>query len=515
MVPPRNRTLKQAFRSATLVAAMLYGVSAGAMTDSYATDFEADAPPASSVDAAFAAALARARPGSSPDAAVSAACAKVLSQGTAAEYEDFRFALWREGSIDAIFLPWTARFESEARAREAAPEAIGQLVSVLFNRWGVASETDENGRVTVAVIVVERRLGLAPTPRMLAPGDQVSLSLSGISTETARVVVSAPGGDTTSHDLAVSSRRGAIDIALTSGVGRYDVEVVIPESTGPLIVASFPLVVGMRFPEKYTPPVFAAEAGILPEARSAANLIALINASRKRYGLPPIAEDATLAPVAKKASASQIGQAASPLPQRLDAARAFFLGADELSGMGSSSAAIHAAWMASPTHRLVLLDNRVTHIGAGVSTIARRDKSKTLQATAIVAELVPRVDPARGAVSLLATVNARRAKAGAKPLRADPALAAAASRHAAAMAAADLADYELPSGASVFEAAKKAAPGASAIGATVGVWTALGDAAEDETLADPLMERAGIGIVQRSSAANGRGALWIVILVAR
>lgn len=509
---------------------LLFGLlllSPGAEANStYGTTLHADAAPSTnSVASAFAAALSAVRPGSGHDAAISATCARYLAENAAAvadahQYEKFRFALWSEGLVDATFLPWTARFENEARAREAAPAAATLLVSMHFNRWGIASATDEKGRVTVVVIVVDRRLALDPMPRTFRPGESATFSLHGITTATARIVLSGPTGRTATHDVPVDAQRGSVAIPLADGVGRYDVEVVLPETSGPLIAASFPLAVGIPFPEKYSPPVFPAEAEKVPEAKSAASLVARINASRARYALPPLATDATLAAVARKTSvqaktAVASAAAISPLSQRLDAGGSLFLSAEELTGNGASSAAIHAAWMGSPTHRLVLLDNRLTHIGIGVATGTLPDKTRALFATAIVAELVERIDPKHAPSTLLARVNERRVSAGAKPLRADPALTNAAARHAAAMAADDLAEYELPGGASVFDAAKKAAPGAKALGAAVGVWTGLDQAAADETLMDPAMERIGIGIVQKSSRSNGRGAIWIATIVAR
>lgn len=483
------------------------------------------------VEASVRAAIAKARGGATVDPRLALACEDYLAETRfdAADadtmgFELFRYLLLSEGIVDTEFLPWHGRFESVARASSQASSIVSSLVSVPFNRYGVASHVDAKGRVSVAVVVTQREVGLEPIAREESPNASINLRLS--AAKPVRLYLQDALG--AAAEVPVETGADAQRAVLTLGAapGRYVVEMVFSEKAGPRIVASFPLFVGSTFPERFVPTSFPPEVEKISEAESETRLVRLLNGTRTRYGLPVLTADPSLSGVARQHSAEMkkagFGRsvAGTSLPARLDAAggHLFYRDAAELIGAGSSAAAIHASLLASPAHRIALLDAHLTHLGAGLVTAGSTRATKTLYGTLVLTQIIPRVEPARAAEQILAGINARRVTAGAAPLSADPALAGVAVRHAEAMFAAQKPDYEVDvrgKHASLVANAKTAAAGAKALGAWVGVLADPGDEIDFSGVSDPAMQRAGIGLVQGDSPEFGRGSIWLVVLTAR
>ena len=130
------------------------------------------------------------------------------------------------------------------------------------------------------------------------------------------------------------------------------------------------------------PPAWAAPAPIAPAPESApapetftARVVELTNAERAAAGVAPVAGNAQLTTAAQRyaevmAATACFGHACGPRPRLGDRAGAAgdapwaFLGENVAAGQPTPERVV-AAWMASPTHRAVLLDPEFTHLGVG------------------------------------------------------------------------------------------------------------------------------------------------------
>jgi hypothetical protein len=113
-----------------------------------------------------------------------------------------------------------------------------------------------------------------------------------------------------------------------------------------------------------------------PQSAPEKTLFDLANQSRAEHHLPPLTWDPSLAKAAQAhiaIVAKQGGEALHQYPGEPDLATRganagahFSTIAENIAGSGQSAAAIHDAWMHSPTHRANLLNPQLTAIGIAV-----------------------------------------------------------------------------------------------------------------------------------------------------
>lgn len=532
----------------------------------YEQSFVAKPPtgPRRALEASIADSLRKQRPGSMEDAPLAAAAERLLeelsveskvgtSDASQADFERVRVLLWREGVADAAFLPYRGRFASKVRAQAALKGVIIELAALSFNRFGVRVREDARGVVDVAIVVAQRFVAFAPVPLRIDPVgasplvtatssaptaiEQVPSAparlLTTITTASPRkvsFVVRRPNGETAETSVgAVSTKPVPVDVELGKEPGRYDVEIVFGEASGPVIAAAFALAVAIPFDDVYRARLWEAEAGKVDAAVMEKRIGETIGERRARYGLPPQKRDGLLDRIAREHSQEMarfgFGRASAShgsLSKRLERAGVYFEDAAEVIGSGIASEAIVESLMTSPSHRLALLDGTLGDLGVGVTTVQASaakpgvaPRAATAYVTLVLAKVVPKIDSADAEKRLVVRINEARAAAGLSPLSSAPALASVARKHAAAMALAGRPEYELPKHGSVFENAKKAFPSAKALGGFVGVLGSVEDPVEFEGLLDPQMTLVGVGVVQASSKEYGAGALWVVLTLAR
>lgn len=519
------------------------------------------------LEAGIAELLRKQRPGSMEDAPLAAAAERLLEElsvestagapdASQSDFERVRVLLWREGIADAAFLPYRGRFASKARAQAALKSVIVELAALSFNRFGVRAREDEKGVVDLAIVVAQRAVAFGPVPLRVDPVGPVAAAplttatssapsatqetppvparlLTAIATtvpKKASLVVRRPNGETAETSVgAVSTKPVPVNVELGTDPGRYDVEIVFAEPSGPVIAAAFAIAVAIPFDDVYRPRVWQAEVGKVEAAVIEKRIGERLGERRARYGLKAQNRDPSLDRIAREHSQEMarfgFGRASAAhgsLSTRLERAGVYFVDAAEVIGSGTASEAIVESLMTSPSHRLALLDGTLADLGVGVVTVpasaakpGQAARTATAYATLVLARVVPKLDPAAAEKRVLERVNEARVAAGLAPLSSQPGLAPVARKHAAAMAAAGRPDYELPKHGSLFENAKKAFPSAKALGGFVGVVGSVEDPLEFEGLLDPQMTLVGVGVVQASSKEYGAGALWVVLTLAR
>lgn len=395
---------------------------------------------------------------------------------------------------------------------EDAPAAVARALTRRAATHAGAGAFERDGVAFVVLLLSERRVTLDPFPRDVPAGGRAVLSGAlGAPLARARVVVARPSGEVVeAGGGAASAFRAAIEFPTR---GRHVVEVVGEGDAGPEVAAI--LIVSAGGAALDGP----ARAGAPPEpadlAASERGVLAALNATRARHGLPPLAPAPDVAAVARRHAdvMAAAGRVAHVLPgspdagTRLSRAGVPYRRAYENVARAATALDAHAAVEESPAHLANVLRPGATRAGIGIA----RARLPSGDATVYLAEVL--VEPTDDGAASRLTPDARireaiwaeRARLRLAPLTADPALDALAREAAAAMARRDepepdgLADRAL---------------GLRRQLAAVDVFVAGGpdDAARSANLKDPRFARVGVGVVAGDSARYGKARLWIAVI---
>lgn len=279
-----------------------------------------------------------------------------------------RDALWNAAASDPAPLAYLISGPA-ARVAEALPPIIaarsfaGQLGAGVVERDGTA---------WLVLLASPRRAPLRPFPRAVAVGDTAVLEgelVTGLAEP--RLYVTAPDGSVQERSIA-GTRRFKAELRFDRR-GRWLVEVVGRGLNGPEVLALLAVSAGEEPPSAAPSP----PAGPDPEdpAAAEARVIAAINATRGRHGLPPLEPSPALQAVARAHSAEMLRQGllAHILPgsgdigERLRRARIPFRKALENLAKGQSALSAHEATEESPAHRDNLLTSGPTQVGVGIA----------------------------------------------------------------------------------------------------------------------------------------------------
>ncbi len=155
--------------------------------------------------------------------------------------------------------------------------------------------------------------------------------------------------------------------------GRYQVEVVASNASGPTVLANFPIYCGVAPPPAATGPA-GVRAGTEPPEEAERKLIALCNRDRARAKLPAVVADPRLTAIARAHSQEMVTlgfvghvsprTGAAPDRVRRAGLTPTFVSENVARAYGAGEA--EAGFMASPGHRGNVLNTRARRIGVGV-----------------------------------------------------------------------------------------------------------------------------------------------------
>jgi uncharacterized protein YkwD len=163
------------------------------------------------------------------------------------------------------------------------------------------------------------------------------------------------------------------DLRCQSGDGRYQVEVLASDRTGPTVLANFPVFCGVRAPLDISA-YEEDEPEDLDPADAEQELLALINQARLAAGLKDLIWDNRLAAIARAHSRDmQTGNfiahisptTGDPMARVKRAGLNFGLVVENV-GSESGIQQVHRGLMASPGHRANIVHPRLTRVGIGV-----------------------------------------------------------------------------------------------------------------------------------------------------
>ena len=304
------------------------------------------------------------------------------SQGISAG-ELVRAALEHAGVTDAARYPFTLRSTPDGGAPLAELAALvrAHVVDrpVTHVGVGVARHPAPDGTRVVTLVFVQRMVRLAPFPREVGSDERVVLD--GSIDESYRfpeVLVATPAGDVRRVPVfAGEHNRFWCGLGFRDGAGAYTVEVLTGDPYGVQVANLFPVYVDTPAPRL---PVVRLLRDDPPDATPRGleeRLILLLNEARRDAGLAPLRRHAVLS-VAARAHCAEMKRwdyfghrdpAHGPVAARL--ARLGFAPSrsSEAISIAPSVFHAHADLLRSPSHRRVLLDPEMTHVGVGVVAI--------------------------------------------------------------------------------------------------------------------------------------------------
>jgi uncharacterized protein YkwD len=256
-----------------------------------------------------------------------------------------------------------------------------------WNRIGVAVAQRDRELVTV-VAMWEQFLELKAIPREVPSAGSVTLSGRFLRNHRdAQVVVTLPSGDVRRLPLRLHRTGFESELRCASGDGRYQLEVLAADDSGPTVLANFPLYCGVKAPRDVL--VYQEEGGEVDPADGEQELFALINRDRRAAGLSPLEWNNQLAAVARSHSremaslrfVAHVSPTTGSTEGRARRAGIPFPLVTENVGLEGGIQQAHEGFMDSPGHRANILNPKVTHVGIGVILAAGRSSGSPLYIT--------------------------------------------------------------------------------------------------------------------------------------
>jgi uncharacterized protein YkwD len=243
-----------------------------------------------------------------------------------------------------------------------------------WNRLGLGTFRQGPEMVTV-VAMWEQLLELRPIPREVPSGGKLLLRGRFLRPfHDPQVVITLPSGDVRRLPLLLRSLDFEADLRCAFGDGRYQTEMLASNTTGPLVLANFPVFCGVSAPRDVLVQEEDESEEEVDPADGEQELFALINRDRRTAGLPPLTWDNRLAAIARSHSremaarrfVAHVSPTTGDAEARVRAAGLGFTLVTENVGQEGGIKPAHEGFMGSPGHRANVLNPKITHVGIGV-----------------------------------------------------------------------------------------------------------------------------------------------------
>ncbi|MCO4762699.1 MAG: CAP domain-containing protein [Myxococcales bacterium] len=250
-----------------------------------------------------------------------------------------------------------------------------------------------------------------------------------------------PDGRDGKAKLTVDGAKFEVVVPTGETIGSLDVQLTGVGPRGPGKLLQFRAEVGQALPTHYMATLPPDESQINTATDAAKLAFQLLNADRRRHGLPALKWDADLAKIAEDHSRdmrdnhffSHLSPSTGLHSARLARAGYRSSTSAENLALNVSLAEAESGLMHSLGHRRNILHRRVTHVGLGVVGEERENGQKRWWVTQLFARQVQPLDVAAERRRVMAAITEARKNDGKKALRFDSALdevAAAAARTA-------------------------------------------------------------------------------------
>ena len=347
-------------------------------------------------------------PSRSPSLAMAArALATQAADGVAAPLARSRVrgALWNAAASDPAPLAYLVS-GPPGRVVEALPPIIASTSSATHLGAGLV---ERNGTAWLVLLASPRRAPLRPFPRAVPVGATALLEgelVTGLAEP--RLFVTAPDG-TARERPVTGTRRFSAELRFDRA-GRWLVEVVGRGLNGPEVLALMAVSAGVEPPE---PAAAVNEPDPVDPAAAEELVLAAMNATRRRHGLPTLEPSPALNSVARAHSHDMLrsGLLAHQLPggastvERVRRARVAYRKVLENVAKGTTALAAHEEIEGSPAHRENLLAVGPTLAGVGIARGVLPGGGPVVYLTEVFVE--PPAEPGRSPLSTLDGVELR------------------------------------------------------------------------------------------------------------
>jgi uncharacterized protein YkwD len=298
--------------------------------------------------------------------------------------EAVRFLTSHYGIVDTDPLIFTLRGPADRPSalehfRRALPRVFTQANGGRWNRVGVGY-LQRAQELTTVVLLWEQYLELAPLPRKAPTGAGVPITGRFLNQYTKpQLVITMPGGYVRALPMGRRGDRFDAELRCSFGDGRYQIEMVAADASGPLVLANFPLFCGVD------PPVDVAahdedDPADIDPAQAEQELFALINTDRRAAGLLALVWDNRLAAIARSHSRdmaenrfiAHVSPTTGDTETRVRKAGGRYDLVLENVGQEGGVRQAHQGFMHSPGHRANVLNQHATFIGIGAVVNNRR-----------------------------------------------------------------------------------------------------------------------------------------------
>jgi len=287
---------------------------------------------------------------------------------SAEPHEDLRHVLRSRGVHDGLLLPVLLVDPEEPTVRRRWQMLLrDQVASQSLTHFGVARQGER-----LAVVFVRRALQLDPIIASEAEGRHLSIGgLLAAGYGDPVVYVTRPDQRVRSFHPMVLGQRLSFKLPIRSSASAT-IEVIASGPRGAEVVALLTVNHGGVTTTETRPKELSEKSGWKDPDDE---LVALVNQDRERIGMRPLKHDPTLDGTATRhaKNMAKMGVVAHVLPggdppaERLGAAgirtRRFF----ENVALARTVEQAHAELWESPSHRMALTDDLITHIGVGVA----------------------------------------------------------------------------------------------------------------------------------------------------
>ena len=294
---------------------------------------------------------------------------------------------------------------------------------------GVARVPAENPpfRWRWGILAVERKVQLRRFPATDRPGGTLPLQFSladGLSEPG--VILLGADGRIKRQRVGHGGRWGLARIPLGHDRGRIWIEITAEGRSGPRVCALFPVEIGGAPPDVWEGTLPPDETSVRTRSQAEVLMLELVNADRKRFGLPSLGSDPHLAAIARRHSSDMaengyfghVSPSQGDLAARLGAGHYAVWWSGENISTSDSIYESQEALMRSPGHRANILAPQPTVVGIGIVRGAVASQ-RTWVVTQIFARPVPNLSARSFEKAMRARIGRRRASRGAIELGSD------------------------------------------------------------------------------------------------
>jgi uncharacterized protein YkwD len=428
------------------------------------------------------------------------------------------FFAWNLGVTDPTPHVIVHGLPDRASVEENVRASVERFLSrQAYTHWG-AVVMPRNG-LWIVVVTLSWRFGtLEPIERELPAGAPITLRGSlneGFSNPL--IVVESPSGDV--QRMPAGSGPGFDVRVPVDTTGTFQLEVLARGPYGESIVANFPVYVGTEVPTSVSLTPEPETSGSTDVTAVRADLLRLLNETRREQGLPELTCDPRVDAIALAHSVDMhehdfLGHQSPTTGTPADRVTAAGLHSGmvlENIGRDYTAAGIHRGLLASPGHHANLVSSGVNTCGIGVVADESDDRTSYI-ATEVFLRFAQAIDVAAAPAEVLAAINRAREARGAGALEAEENLRTAAQEAAEAffteptLTQSDVVDR---AGASM----RRFAMLFRRVGGVMAVVSTLEEASTLEPTFEADLDYVGIGVAQGTRPDVGENAIAVVIML--